>query len=157
MRATTHPSPPCAPPQKRSWVSLTTMTVSPNGSKLTQFVPPHSGSDGWRLYEYITRHFIATVSQDCRYLQTTIDFLISTEAFSCSGKTLISAGVSKDPCARRSDLNGASVAKACFLLGVNQMLLKRQDCSCFCVCFLGRLHGSDALAEHPSGRVPAGL
>ncbi|XP_035514774.1 LOW QUALITY PROTEIN: DNA topoisomerase 3-beta-1 [Morone saxatilis] len=50
------------------------------------------GSDGWRLYEYITRNFIATVSQDCKYLQTTIDFTIGTEAFSCSGKTLISAG-----------------------------------------------------------------
>ncbi|MEQ2256097.1 DNA topoisomerase 3-beta-1 [Ilyodon furcidens] len=50
------------------------------------------GSDGWRLYEYITRHFIATVSQDCKYLQTTIDFKIGMEAFSCSGKTLISAG-----------------------------------------------------------------
>lgn len=50
------------------------------------------GSDGWRLYEYITRHFIATVSQDCKYLQTTIDFSIGTELFSCSGKTLISPG-----------------------------------------------------------------
>lgn len=66
----------------------------PWGCTLTQFVPPLSGSDGWRLYEYITRHFIATVSQDCRYLQTTIDFLIGTEAFSCTGKTLISAGAS---------------------------------------------------------------
>lgn len=51
-----------------------------------------AGSDGWRLYDYITRHFIATVSQDCKYLQTTIDFSIGTEGFSCSGKTLISAG-----------------------------------------------------------------
>ncbi|MED6285268.1 DNA topoisomerase 3-beta-1 [Characodon lateralis] len=50
------------------------------------------GSDGWRLYEYITRHFIATVSQDCKYLQTTIDFKIGMESFSCNGKTLISAG-----------------------------------------------------------------
>ncbi|KAM9821241.1 DNA topoisomerase 3-beta-1 isoform 4-T4 [Syngnathus typhle] len=50
------------------------------------------GSDGWRLYEYITRHFIATVSQDCKYLQTTIVFTIGTEAFTCSGKTLISSG-----------------------------------------------------------------
>ncbi|KAA8579166.1 hypothetical protein FQN60_007299 [Etheostoma spectabile] len=49
-----------------------------------------TGSEGWRLYDYITRHFIATVSQDCKYLQTTIDFNIGTEAFSCSGKTLIS-------------------------------------------------------------------
>uniref|UniRef100_A0A3Q0REG7 DNA topoisomerase n=1 Tax=Amphilophus citrinellus TaxID=61819 RepID=A0A3Q0REG7_AMPCI len=50
------------------------------------------GSDGWRLYEYITRHFIATVSEDCKYLQTTIEFSIGTEAFSCSGRTLISPG-----------------------------------------------------------------
>ncbi|XP_070402415.1 DNA topoisomerase 3-beta-1 isoform X3 [Nothobranchius furzeri] len=50
------------------------------------------GSDGWRLYEYITRHFIATVSQDCKFLQTTVDFVIGTEAFSCTGKTLISPG-----------------------------------------------------------------
>ncbi|TRY93577.1 hypothetical protein DNTS_005181 [Danionella cerebrum] len=50
------------------------------------------GSDGWRLYDYITRHFIATVSPDCKYLQTTISFSIATENFTCSGKTLISAG-----------------------------------------------------------------
>ncbi|KAG7234286.1 hypothetical protein INR49_005247 [Caranx melampygus] len=48
------------------------------------------GSDGWRLYEYITRHFIATISQDCKYLQTTIEFSIGPESFSCSGKTPIS-------------------------------------------------------------------
>uniref|UniRef100_A0A671PTG0 DNA topoisomerase n=1 Tax=Sinocyclocheilus anshuiensis TaxID=1608454 RepID=A0A671PTG0_9TELE len=50
------------------------------------------GSNGWRLYDYITRHFIATVSPDCKYLQTTISFSIATESFTCSGKTLISAG-----------------------------------------------------------------
>ncbi|XP_016363606.1 DNA topoisomerase 3-beta-1-like [Sinocyclocheilus anshuiensis] len=51
-----------------------------------------NSSDGWRLYDYITRHFIATVSPDCKYLQTTISFSIGTESFTCSGKTLISAG-----------------------------------------------------------------
>ncbi|XP_041957877.1 DNA topoisomerase 3-beta-1 isoform X2 [Alosa sapidissima] len=50
------------------------------------------GSDGWRLYDYITRHFIATISQDCKYLQTTITFSVGCEGFSCSGKTLISPG-----------------------------------------------------------------
>ncbi|XP_067861629.1 DNA topoisomerase 3-beta-1 [Heptranchias perlo] len=50
------------------------------------------GSDGWRLYEYITRHFIATISQDCKYLQTTIAFSINKEHFTCTGKTLISPG-----------------------------------------------------------------
>uniref|UniRef100_A0A4W4F4F1 DNA topoisomerase n=1 Tax=Electrophorus electricus TaxID=8005 RepID=A0A4W4F4F1_ELEEL len=50
------------------------------------------GSDGWRLYEYITRHFIATVSHDCRFLQTTISFRVGTEGFCCTGKTLLSPG-----------------------------------------------------------------
>ncbi|KAG3278757.1 DNA topoisomerase 3-beta-1 isoform X4 [Ictidomys tridecemlineatus] len=50
------------------------------------------GGDAWRLYEYITRHFIATVSHDCKYLQSTISFRIGPELFTCSGKTVISPG-----------------------------------------------------------------
>ncbi|XP_021112784.1 DNA topoisomerase 3-beta-1 isoform X3 [Heterocephalus glaber] len=50
------------------------------------------GGDAWRLYEYITRHFIATVSHDCKYLQSTISFQIGPELFTCSGKTVISPG-----------------------------------------------------------------
>ncbi|XP_008061294.1 DNA topoisomerase 3-beta-1 isoform X1 [Carlito syrichta] len=50
------------------------------------------GGDAWRLYEYITRHFIATLSHDCRYLQSSISFRIGPELFSCSGKTIISPG-----------------------------------------------------------------
>ncbi|XP_063663877.1 DNA topoisomerase 3-beta-1 isoform X8 [Pan troglodytes] len=50
------------------------------------------GGDAWRLYEYITRHFIATVSHDCKYLQSTISFRIGPELFTCSGKTVLSPG-----------------------------------------------------------------
>uniref|UniRef100_A0A8D1UED5 DNA topoisomerase n=1 Tax=Sus scrofa TaxID=9823 RepID=A0A8D1UED5_PIG len=50
------------------------------------------GGEAWRLYEYITRHFIATVSHDCRYLQSTISFRIGPERFTCTGKTVISPG-----------------------------------------------------------------
>ncbi|XP_051623947.1 DNA topoisomerase 3-beta-1 isoform X3 [Manacus candei] len=50
------------------------------------------GGDGWRLYEYITRHFIATVSADCKYLQTTIAFSIDPERFTCVGKVVTSPG-----------------------------------------------------------------
>ncbi|NXA65859.1 TOP3B topoisomerase, partial [Mohoua ochrocephala] len=50
------------------------------------------GGDGWRLYEYITRHFIATVSADCKYLQTTISFSIGPERFTCVGKVVTSPG-----------------------------------------------------------------
>ncbi|XP_070131367.1 DNA topoisomerase 3-beta-1 isoform X3 [Equus przewalskii] len=50
------------------------------------------GSEAWRLYEYITRHFIATVSYDCKYLQSSISFRIGPEHFCCTGKTVISPG-----------------------------------------------------------------
>ncbi|XP_046665335.1 DNA topoisomerase 3-beta-1 [Homalodisca vitripennis] len=48
--------------------------------------------ESWKLYDYITRHFIATVSQDCRYLSTTITLAIGTEKFSTTGKTLLDPG-----------------------------------------------------------------
>ena len=48
--------------------------------------------DAWRLYDYIARHFIATLSPDCKYLQTKILFTAGEEAFSFSGKTPIDAG-----------------------------------------------------------------
>nr|XP_014337517.1 PREDICTED: DNA topoisomerase 3-beta-1 [Bos mutus] len=50
------------------------------------------GGEAWRLYEYITRHFIATVSHDCRYLQSSVSFRIGPERFTCTGKTVISPG-----------------------------------------------------------------
>ncbi|XP_036076915.1 DNA topoisomerase 3-beta-1 isoform X2 [Rousettus aegyptiacus] len=50
------------------------------------------GGEAWWLYEYITRHFIATVSYDCKYLQSTISFRIGPEHFTCTGKTVISPG-----------------------------------------------------------------
>ncbi|XP_078467958.1 DNA topoisomerase 3-beta-1 isoform X1 [Lampetra planeri] len=50
------------------------------------------GGDAWRLYDYIVRHFIATVSEDCRYLLTTITLSLACETFHCVGKTLVSAG-----------------------------------------------------------------
>lgn len=48
--------------------------------------------DSWKLYDYITRHFIATVSKDCRYMSTTVTFVINEETFSTSGKTLLDPG-----------------------------------------------------------------
>ncbi|KAK7099050.1 hypothetical protein V1264_003246 [Littorina saxatilis] len=48
--------------------------------------------DSWRLYDYITRHFIATLSPNCYYLQTTVFFEIGSEQFSCTGKVLQDPG-----------------------------------------------------------------
>ncbi|XP_064393121.1 DNA topoisomerase 3-beta-1-like [Halichondria panicea] len=46
----------------------------------------------WRLYDYITRHFLATLSPDCKYKQTQVDFALGREAFSWSGLTPVSPG-----------------------------------------------------------------
>ncbi|KAK3593899.1 hypothetical protein CHS0354_011502 [Potamilus streckersoni] len=48
--------------------------------------------NSWRLYDYITRHFIGTISPDCKYLQTTAFFEIGTEKFTCTGKMLLDPG-----------------------------------------------------------------
>lgn len=48
--------------------------------------------DSWKIYDYITRHFIATVSRDCKYLSTTATFVISDEVFTSTGKTLLDPG-----------------------------------------------------------------
>uniref|UniRef100_T1JEW7 DNA topoisomerase n=1 Tax=Strigamia maritima TaxID=126957 RepID=T1JEW7_STRMM len=51
--------------------------------------------DAWRLYDYITRHFIATITPDCRYMVTTLTFTINEEKFSCNGKNVIDPGYTK--------------------------------------------------------------
>lgn len=48
--------------------------------------------DELRIYDYITRHFIATLSTDCRYQSTTITFSVGSETFSYTGNALIEAG-----------------------------------------------------------------
>ncbi|XP_043249264.1 DNA topoisomerase 3-beta-1 isoform X2 [Colletes gigas] len=48
--------------------------------------------DSWRLYDYITRHFIATLAQDCKYLSTTVKFEIGMETFTANGHSLVDPG-----------------------------------------------------------------
>ncbi|XP_011298257.1 DNA topoisomerase 3-beta-1 [Fopius arisanus] len=48
--------------------------------------------DAWRIYDYITRHFIATLAKDCKYLSTTVKFEIGIESFSLTGTSLIDPG-----------------------------------------------------------------
>ncbi|PRD23311.1 UNVERIFIED_CONTAM: Top3b [Trichonephila clavipes] len=52
-------------------------------------------NDAWKVYDYISRHFIATVSPDMKYVQTVIAFRIGEETFTCTGKTLIDPGYTK--------------------------------------------------------------
>ena len=48
--------------------------------------------DSWRIYDYVVRHFIGTVSYNCKYQSTTVNFSIGDEKFSFSGKKLIEPG-----------------------------------------------------------------
>uniref|UniRef100_H2YRK7 DNA topoisomerase n=1 Tax=Ciona savignyi TaxID=51511 RepID=H2YRK7_CIOSA len=50
------------------------------------------GHDSWRLYEYIVRHFIATLSPDCTYMHTVVQFKIADETFTCTGSLPLKAG-----------------------------------------------------------------
>ncbi|XP_055302573.1 DNA topoisomerase 3-beta isoform X2 [Sitodiplosis mosellana] len=52
-------------------------------------------NDTWRVYDYICRHFLATVSQDLRYKQTTSKFTVGSEKFSCTTNKLIDPGYTK--------------------------------------------------------------
>jgi DNA topoisomerase-3 len=48
--------------------------------------------DAWRLYEHISRHFLATVSPDCEIVRTEADVLIGGEAFEAVGQRVTSGG-----------------------------------------------------------------
>lgn len=48
--------------------------------------------DSWRLYDYITRHFIGTLAKDCKYLATVVTIIVNDEVFTATGKTLLDPG-----------------------------------------------------------------
>eukprot|EP01064_Diplonema_japonicum_P013567 TRINITY_DN2110_c0_g1_i1.p1 TRINITY_DN2110_c0_g1~~TRINITY_DN2110_c0_g1_i1.p1 ORF type:complete len:859 (+),score=191.97 TRINITY_DN2110_c0_g1_i1:37-2613(+) len=46
------------------------------------------GGDEWRLYDYITRHFIASLSPDMQFTRTKAILTIGTETFTVVGRTM---------------------------------------------------------------------
>lgn len=52
-------------------------------------------NDTWRVYDYICRHFLATVSHDLRYKQTTSKLTVGSEKFSCTTNKLVDPGYTK--------------------------------------------------------------
>ncbi|XP_054712265.1 DNA topoisomerase 3-beta-1-like isoform X2 [Uloborus diversus] len=52
-------------------------------------------AESWKIYDYIARHFIATLCPDLKYLHTVISFQIGEETFTCSGKALLDPGYTK--------------------------------------------------------------
>ncbi|XP_055640990.1 DNA topoisomerase 3-beta [Toxorhynchites rutilus septentrionalis] len=51
--------------------------------------------DTWRVYDYICRHFLATVSRDLKYRLTTTKFRIGNELFTNTSSVLIDPGYTK--------------------------------------------------------------
>merc|ERR1719193_958460 len=50
---------------------------------------------GWRLFDMVTRHFLATVSGDCKFMRTKVRFEINHEEFSVSGRKVIDPGFTR--------------------------------------------------------------
>ncbi|KAI9485417.1 MAG: DNA topoisomerase [Benjaminiella poitrasii] len=48
--------------------------------------------DSWRLYDFITRNFIGSISSSLRYTTTTVAFEIGGERFECKGSKVTSKG-----------------------------------------------------------------
>ncbi|XP_008792952.1 DNA topoisomerase 3-beta isoform X1 [Phoenix dactylifera] len=50
------------------------------------------GNDAWRLYQYICQHFIGTVSPDCHYTRTKVEFAAGGELFHSVGQRVTAKG-----------------------------------------------------------------
>ncbi|KAI8341296.1 DNA topoisomerase [Chlamydoabsidia padenii] len=48
--------------------------------------------DSWRVYDFIARNFIGSLSQNLKYLSTHVTFQIGAEKFECKGSQVISPG-----------------------------------------------------------------
>lgn len=48
--------------------------------------------DTWRLYDFVVRNFIGSVSAGLKYTTTTVSFTIGQEEFSCKGSRVTSLG-----------------------------------------------------------------
>lgn len=53
------------------------------------------GGNSWRIYNYIVRHFLASLAENMKYLQQTVDLSIGEEKFTYKGRSLISPGFSQ--------------------------------------------------------------
>lgn len=43
------------------------------------------GGDSWRLYDYVARHFLGSISPDCVFRRMRASFACGTETFTASG------------------------------------------------------------------------
>uniref|UniRef100_A0AC35GB54 DNA topoisomerase type IA central domain-containing protein n=1 Tax=Panagrolaimus sp. PS1159 TaxID=55785 RepID=A0AC35GB54_9BILA len=46
-----------------------------------------------RVYDYVTRHFLATIMKPCKYVVSTFKFTANTEIFTLQSRKVIEAGI----------------------------------------------------------------
>ncbi|KDP32568.1 hypothetical protein JCGZ_13118 [Jatropha curcas] len=44
------------------------------------------GKDAWSIYHYVCQHFLGSVSPDCKYVRTKVEFSVAGEFFHCIGQ-----------------------------------------------------------------------
>ena len=49
-------------------------------------------TDSWRIYDYVTRHFLGSVSGDCVYRRTKASFSCAGELFTATGTAPVRPG-----------------------------------------------------------------
>eukprot|EP01135_Chromosphaera_perkinsii_P011275 Nk52_evm56s2367 gene=Nk52_evmTU56s2367 len=82
------------------------------------------GGDMWRLYDYIVRHFLATISADCKYMKSTARFVFAGEEFSYSGKVVVSRGYTDvyfwdEPCSGEEAMPDFIEGEECVVDSIN--------------------------------------
>lgn len=50
------------------------------------------GGNAWRLYEYVVRHYLGSISPNMKYSQQNVELEIGSDKFTLVGKKLISPG-----------------------------------------------------------------
>ena len=51
----------------------------------------HAG-DSWRIYDYVVRHFLGSISPDCVFRRTKATLTCGGETFSCTGTQALRPG-----------------------------------------------------------------
>ncbi|OQV16355.1 DNA topoisomerase 3-beta-1 [Hypsibius exemplaris] len=51
--------------------------------------------ESWRLYDYVCRHFLATIMNDCKYMETTAAISLGKEEFKITATKVIDPGFTK--------------------------------------------------------------
>lgn len=55
-------------------------------------MPGSLGHDEWKLYEYVCRHYLATISPDGKFMKKSVSFECGPHKYSLTGVSLLDPG-----------------------------------------------------------------